>query len=49
MDKQDLIDWLDSLPAGTNVGIDEGGLMLVTADPDSPAYLEVGGIPSDDE
>jgi hypothetical protein len=46
-----LSEWLSSLPNGTDVGIDEGGLCLrgvrngeVTID-----YFEVGGIPEEIE
>lgn len=42
--------WLSTL-VSDEVGIDEGGLTLVAGDPeaDSGAYLEIGGIPLDDE
>jgi hypothetical protein len=42
--------WLDTL-VSDEVGIDEGGLNLVAGDPeaDSGAYLEIGGIPLDEE
>ena len=45
--KQELTAWLDTLPNGAAVAIDDGGLMLVEVGSDS--YLEVGGIPLDDE
>jgi hypothetical protein len=40
--------WLDSLPEGAWVAIDDGGLALrELADPET--YCEVGGIPYDAE
>ena len=36
--------WLDTLPPNDSVGVDEGGLQLVShQDPD--AWLEIGGMP----
>lgn len=45
-----VLDWLESLPPTSSVGIDEGGLTLVeiTKDRKRKNYeLEVGGIPED--
>jgi hypothetical protein len=40
--------WLNTLPAGDSVAVDEGGLTLVSEKcPD--AYIEVGGVPLEDE
>jgi hypothetical protein len=40
--------WLNTLPKGDSVAVDEGGLTLVSEKcPD--AYLEVGGVPEEDE
>ena len=39
----DLRKWLDTLPVGELVGVDDGGLVLVALDTD--AYIEVGGLP----
>lgn len=47
MPKEEIIAWLQRLPPGIMVGIDEGGLTLQTED--ESAYLEVGGIPLEDE
>ncbi len=44
-DKEEIERWLATLPEGTGVGIDDGGLTLVTED---GAYLEVGGVDSKD-
>ncbi len=44
--KQEIQEWLDTLPADDTVGIDEGGLTLVSS---SGAYLEVGGEPDEDD
>lgn len=38
--------WLDTLPPGASVGVDEGGLAITT--PDGENYLEIGGIPEDE-
>ena len=40
---EEIGDWIASLPRGTAVAIDDGGLILVHLG--SRAYLEVGGIP----
>lgn len=40
--------WLNTLPAGDSVAVDEGGLTLVS-EKDPNAYLEVGGVPEEDE
>jgi hypothetical protein len=44
MDKDDIINWLASLPMDATVYIDEGGLTLRCVE-DEEAYLEVGGEP----
>ena len=40
----ELLRWIKTLPPGTEVWIDEGGLTLRTTGADD-AYLEVGGEP----
>ena len=47
---KDLIDWLKTLPKGSEVGIDEDGLTLRVVDDNcvvSDAYFEIGGIPEE--
>jgi hypothetical protein len=39
-------EWLESLPPGALVGIEEGGLSLQQIG--GEAYLEIGGIPEDE-
>ncbi len=46
--KHDLIRWLNTLPEDAHVGIDEGGLTLECVE-DVQAYMEVGGMPEDDD
>jgi hypothetical protein len=44
--------WLATLPANGDIAIDDGGLSLVlVAPPDDtdPPYLEVGGLPDNDD
>jgi hypothetical protein len=48
MAKQEIGAWLDTLPAGALVGVDDGGLCL-RVDCDPEAYLEIGGMPVEDE
>jgi hypothetical protein len=45
--REDLLDWLETLPKSTAIAVDEDGLMLVTIDQE--AYLEVGGIPKEQD
>lgn len=40
-------EWLNALPNGARVGIDDGGLQLQTIDGQN--WLEVGGLPTDEE
>lgn len=45
---KELKEWINSLPSGTSVGIDEGGLTLqVVGNPE--VYLEIGGLPEDED
>jgi hypothetical protein len=44
----EIIVWLESLDDDTLIGIDDGGLQLQEAT-NSENYLEVGGIPDEDE
>jgi hypothetical protein len=48
MSSKEIRDWLDTLDHEAQVAIDEGGLMLVVIGDDS-AYLEVGGVPREEE
>ena len=41
MTKEEIMKWLEKLPAHAYVGIDEGGLCLET---EGGPYLEVGGL-----
>jgi hypothetical protein len=41
-------EWLDSLRDDQEVGVDEGGLCLEVVDAPEE-YLEVGGLPEDEE
>ena len=45
MTKQEISAWLETLPEGAEVGIDDGGLCLLVLG--SEEYLEVGGLPED--
>ena len=52
MSKKEIERWIGTLPDDANVGIDEGGLNLVEVNADGSqgeAYLEVGGIPDEEE
>lgn len=46
-----IIEWLEALPYGADVGIDEGGLCMraVVDGKLSGAYYELGGIPEEIE
>jgi hypothetical protein len=45
MSIQELRTWLDTLEAGAQVAIDEGGLSLVQVGTEGDVYIEVGGEP----
>lgn len=47
MTPQQIINWLQTLPADAQVGVDEGGLTLIAHDGKGGqlGWLEVGGIP----
>lgn len=49
--KLTLLSWVRSLPSGSNIGIDEGGLTLrvVVGDNLTEEYYEIGGIPEEIE
>ncbi len=47
MYKHDIIRWLQTLPDDSHVGTDEGGNELVCEE-DQSLYLEIGGLPEDD-
>lgn len=49
MPKQEIIDWLNTLPDDAQVGVDSGGLCLrvdnaAYANPTKEPYLEIGGL-----
>jgi hypothetical protein len=46
--RERLIEWLNTLPEGSAISIDDGGLCLV-CDQDPVAYYEVGGVPEIEE
>jgi hypothetical protein len=46
IDKLELVDWLNTLPEDSSIGVDSGGLALL-CDKDSEAYLEIGGMPEE--
>ena len=46
MKKEELQAWLESLPNGCEIGVDDGGLTLQVVDHD--AYCEVGGLPEEE-
>lgn len=41
--KEELLAWVQALPDGSGVGVDDGGLALMTQD--EKQYFEVGGLP----
>jgi len=47
----EIAEWLDSLPYGAMVGVDDGGLCLraVVDGEVTGAYYDIGGIPTDDD
>lgn len=52
MRKKEIERWLSTLPDNADVAVDEGGLNLVEVKGDGEvgeAYLEVGGVPLDDD
>ncbi|WP_033247127.1 hypothetical protein [Nocardia carnea] len=51
IDRNTLKTWLDTLPAATDIAIDDGGLTLLAINANghpTDAYLEVGGIEEPD-
>jgi len=48
MTVKDVQAWLSTLDQEDEVGVDEGGLTLQSVN-DYEAYLEVGGLPEEDE
>jgi hypothetical protein len=44
MGREEIIEWLESLPPGCNVGVDDGGLQL-HCDVLPGVYCEIGGMP----
>ena len=49
MRAREVQEWLEPLNPDDRVAIDEGGLTLVVVGREDKAYLEVGGIPLDDD
>lgn len=52
MDKQQVLDWIDTLPEGSGIAIDKGGLALVEVDAHrriTDAYLEIGMTPDEED
>lgn len=45
--KQELLNWVSSIPDEKAIAIDDGGLALVVVG-NEDIYLEVGGIPKSD-
>lgn len=45
MKAAELKQWLESLPEGAEVAIDEGGMTLFMLDAQERIYIEVGGAP----
>jgi len=43
--KQELMEWLASLPADEWIGVDDGGLIIQTASGEQ--WFEIGGIPAE--
>jgi hypothetical protein len=44
--KQHLINWVNAIPDGTSIGIDDGGLTLQVVG-DQNTFIIVGGLPED--
>lgn len=52
MDKAEVQRWLDTIPDGSSIAIDEGGLSIVEVDASgeqTDAYLEIGMTPSEED
>jgi hypothetical protein len=52
MDKAEVQRWLDTIPDGSSIAIDEGGLSIVEIDASgeqTDAYLEVGMTPAEED
>ena len=47
--KAELTNWLATFKDEDLIAIDEGGLALVLVGQENEAYLEIGGIPEDEE
>jgi hypothetical protein len=45
IDRDELRSWLDTLPPGSQVAVDDGGLTLELVGSDGEVYIEVGGLP----
>lgn len=43
MSKAKVLEWVNALPDDAEIGIDDGGLMIIT--PDGADWLEIGAIP----
>lgn len=51
MSVKEIMEWLESMTDDVQVGIDDGGLCLRTVEenPVDAAWLEIGGIPGEEE
>jgi hypothetical protein len=49
MRAREVQEWLESLIPDDTVAIDDGGLTLAVVGREDEAYLEVGGIPRDND
>jgi len=52
MDKQRVLDWISTIPDGSSIAIDEGGLSIVEIDADgkeTDSFLEIGMTPDEED
>lgn len=52
MDKAEVQRWLDTIPDGSSIAIDEGGLCIVEVDASgkqTDAYCEIGMTPAEED
>jgi hypothetical protein len=45
-DKAEVLQWMNSLPDGVRIAVDDGGLTLVVIGSDD--YIEIGGVPDEE-
>ncbi len=48
MSKSEILEWLNGLEGDPEIGVDEGGLILLVVGNDE-AYCEIGGLPEEEE